>query len=95
MTIRSSQAGGWGLVEDAAGASSLMRAKKLLQDRLFTVAGITQQPQPQNTARVGLAFYMAEPLCGWPKSPSDVIEVNVSDSQDMDDLIVDFGESED
>lgn len=75
---------GWGLVDDAAGASSLMRAKKLLQERLFSVAGISQQPQQQATTQNNIAFYVAAPV----DQPQKEAHGNIID---LDEIEVSFG----
>jgi len=86
---------GWGLVRDAAGASSLMRAKKLAMDRLFTLFGISQQPQPQIPARGGLDFLLVEPISGGVNDRSKVVEAEATDvDPDLDDLEIEFDDED-
>lgn len=53
---------GWGFVEDAAGASALMRAKKLLTDRLFAVAGLDAESEAAQPGGATINLIVARPI---------------------------------
>jgi len=48
---------GWGLVQDAAGASSLMRAKSLLQSQVFRHYGLDKNDESQQAVPVSLSLF--------------------------------------
>lgn len=48
---------GWDLVQDAAGASSLMRAKNLLLDRLLLAYGAEKPEAASNGSQTAISFF--------------------------------------
>ena len=48
---------GWGLVKDAAGASSLMRAKNLLLDRALRSLGAEKPEDQSNVSQTAISFF--------------------------------------
>lgn len=58
-----------------------MRAKKLLQDRLFSIMGISTRTEPQSH-NVGLSFYMTAPI----SRPEPAIDV----TPEMEEMEIEF-----
>jgi hypothetical protein len=52
---------GWGMVQDAAGASSLMRAKSQLFDRTLRAFGVDKADPGPDIAAIGLNFFVLSP----------------------------------
>lgn len=67
---------GWDLVEDAAGASSLQRAKSLHLNRLLRMHGLSQEPSQAADGRGDITVVFARlPDVGAPRTEAEAVNV--------------------
>lgn len=68
--------GGWDLVKDAAGASSLMRAKSLLLDRTLRTFGVEKPPEKAEGEISAINFFCLPASAARPLPPRNVTPDN-------------------
>lgn len=74
--------GGWNLVKDAAGASSLMRAKSLLLDRTLRTFGVEKPPEKAEGSIPALNFFCLPASAARPIPPRNVTPGNPQGAPD-------------